>query len=80
MVDRAALRQEDHLVEHVVEPTGWLVDGGDDGSAYPGQPLDRGQDALSRGRVEAGRGLVQQQEARVDQHLLADAHPLLLPS
>lgn len=77
-VDRTTLGQDNHLIKHQVQPARWLVDRGDHGPPTSCQTTKRRHDPLSHGGVEPGGRLVQQQQARVDEHLLPNAHSLAL--
>lgn len=77
-INGAPVRQHDHLVKHPIQAAGRLMNGGDHRTAAPGEPSQRGDDTLSGGGVEPGSGLVEQQQTRVDKHLLADTDPFPL--
>lgn len=66
IVNGVALGKQDQFIKHMVEAARRLVDGGDYSPTPTGEPLDRGQDPLSRSGVQSRGGLVQQKQARVD--------------
>lgn len=67
-----------HLVHVLVEPAGRLVDAGYHGAAAAGQAAQRLHQFQGGGRVQAGGGLVQEQDGGVSEQLVADRHTLAL--
>lgn len=68
-------------MEHVEEPAGGLVNGHHHrAAAAAGELAEGGDDSLCGGGVQTRGGLVEEDEARIYQHLLPYAHPLPLPA
>jgi len=74
-INRVPVRQNHHLIKHPIQPAGRLVDGGDDGPTRPGEPAEHRHNKLCRGGVQTRSWLVDEQQTRVDQHLLPDTDP-----
>lgn len=78
---RLAGRQEHQPVEEVEGGRGRLVDGADDDEGVaPGHGAQVAHDLARGGRVEARRGLVEEQDARAGDELAGHADAALLPA
>ena len=77
--EEMAFWEEEEMVEDVVDLAGGLVESADDGAALFGHLFEEEHDLQGGLGVEAGRGLVQEQDARLAQQLHSDRHPFPLP-
>ena len=78
---RIALREDDELVEEGDDVAARLVDREDDGAVVVARERDEAVDHAQRiVRVEAARGLVQEEDRRAGDELAGDGHAALLAS
>lgn len=68
------------MVEEELNPVGRLVDGEDDGAAGAGDVVDLLDDAVGAGRVQAGGGLVEEEQCGTVDYVDADRHPATFPA
>mmetsp|Transcript_3164 Transcript_3164/g.8747 ORF Transcript_3164/g.8747 Transcript_3164/m.8747 type:complete len:711 (-) Transcript_3164:396-2528(-) len=71
--------QQQHVVEHVVQVAGGLVNRHHDRLAEVAQRLQDSPEAVGGVRIEAGGRLVEEYDARVGEELRGDRAPLPLP-
>ena len=77
-VDGVAGGQQEELVEELKRLGRRLVDDGDDGPASLGQLSDGCHHVIRRGRVQTGRGLVQEEQRWRGDELATDGHATAL--